>query len=752
MANINIELSNGQKAGETLKQLTNQAAALRKELGGLKPGTEDFVKSAQSLNQVEKRLGDVKEQVKQTTSASDLLKKGWNSLPGAGFFNQIASSFGMMKQGVGGLISSMGMLKGAIAATGIGLLVLAVAALYTWFTKTEAGADRLARVTAIWDAEIRQLTESFERLMNGDIIGFLFGMTIGMYSQIKAADDLAIALDNLEEKESAFQVVQKTGMRDKSELLKMTKDETLTIEDRIKAVDKAMGIAKALNAQEIENQRERLKIISGGNQVISDELIKDLERTGVTMENKKKIFKKGGIKQDDLDEVNQALGRFLEIQASAFDEERELLTVRNKLNKKATKETKDDLTDQKKAFDIYTKALQEQLQVQDNFRALNNEKKLLQIDDQQKREIEKLNQNTDEKILALQGSDLEIFEQTKLLRDIQGQELQAITDKYTKIDADQKLKQAELELATDQNIANEQFLSKEVTAQQYAQVSASNILSYHQQRLAIIKQQLGIESLEYQNEYAKILDLQKAAGLQSIEAIKWLSADGGKALTGSLQTFGTAFTQLASMQEQGSAQWKAFAVAAGTISAIQGSINAYASTSIIPIVGPALAPIAAGIALAAGMYAVGKIKSTKQPSPTKAASGGVFKGPSHAKGGIPIEVEGDEIIMTKGVYNNPPLRAMASAINVAGGGRQFATGGPVNPFENTRGTSSGEKASRGDDPLSRLEQKFEMYARAAAAQAEETSKRIDRIRVTNNLQDTEKGLKTLNRLREEADV
>ena len=82
----------------------------------------------------------------------------------------------------------------------------------------------------------------------------------------------------------------------------------------------------------------------------------------------------------------------------------------------------------------------------------------------------------------------------------------------------------------------------------------------------------------------------------------------------------------------------------------------------------------------------------------------------------------------------------------------FATGGPVNPFDNSRGSVGSGKASIGDDPLFRLEAKFETYAKAAAAQAEETSKRIDRITVTNNLQDTEKGLKTLNKLRHEADV
>ncbi|WP_461054172.1 coiled-coil domain-containing protein [Spirosoma arcticum] len=63
------------------------------------------------------------------------------------------------------------------------------------------------------------------------------------------------------------------------------------------------------------------------------------------------------------------------------------------------------------------------------------------------------------------------------------------------------------------------------------------------------------------------------------------------------------------------------------------------------------------------------------------AKGTVLRGPSHAKGGIQLfnksgyhygEAEGNEIILTKGVYENPLLRAQASALNVAGGGRAFA--------------------------------------------------------------------------------
>jgi hypothetical protein len=62
------------------------------------------------------------------------------------------------------------------------------------------------------------------------------------------------------------------------------------------------------------------------------------------------------------------------------------------------------------------------------------------------------------------------------------------------------------------------------------------------------------------------------------------------------------------------------------------------------------------------------------------AVGGVVQGPSHQQGGVQIwhrngahlgEMEGEEIILTKNVYRDKRLRAAASALNVAAGGRSF---------------------------------------------------------------------------------
>lgn len=86
--------------------------------------------------------------------------------------------------------------------------------------------------------------------------------------------------------------------------------------------------------------------------------------------------------------------------------------------------------------------------------------------------------------------------------------------------------------------------------------------------------------------------------------------------------------------------------------------------------------ITAGITGAIGGVQIASIAAQKF------AQGGIIEGASHANGGVSImggraEVEGNEVILTKGVTENPSLLAAASQLNVMGGGQRFFQQGGV---------------------------------------------------------------------------
>ena len=91
------------------------------------------------------------------------------------------------------------------------------------------------------------------------------------------------------------------------------------------------------------------------------------------------------------------------------------------------------------------------------------------------------------------------------------------------------------------------------------------------------------------------------------------SLNAGKALLGNIS----------SLVGEGTAVGKAAAVASTTIDTYQSANAAYKSVVGIPVVGPALAPVAAGVAVASGLMSVKKILSTKTPGNKSAGGGGV---------------------------------------------------------------------------------------------------------------------------------
>lgn len=700
MAEIVVTLVNGELAGRTMQSLKKDIGLASREVDKAKIGTLEWVKANEKLEKAKGLHADLKKQIEGTASASDLLKKAWNNLPGAAYFNQIGQSFSMAKQGVGGLISSMGALKGAIISTGIGALVVLVATLFTWFTKTETGGDLLAKVMAALDAVFRQVTESIDRLVKGDIIGFFKGMTTEMVDQTTAAAALADALDELEERESAFQVVQKAGLRDKAELLKMSKEEIRSLQERIAAIDKAGAISRGLNQMELENQREHLKIISGGTAAITDELIKRLEKTGLTQANAKDFFYKGNITQEDLDEANEGLAKFLEIQERAFNEERELLVMRNKLNKK---ERKEDSDAKKKALAAEQKDLKEFLDAQENLRKLANEKKLAEMDNDRLREIEKINQAAEEKILAVQGTEAQMFEQIKLIRELQAIDLNNLEQKYE-----------------DKRIAAHKAYLDKLNADSEAWADEQIRLDQERADFALAMDEVRMGSAQTVTAFLAEMLAKQIGDERAAKAIKKIA--------------GIVDVGINLLKEKAS---NAATAAANPLNAV--TFGAAGAAQLITL------NQAANIRAAVATARILAFKKGGIPS-------GVLRGRSHAQGGIPLVAEGNEIILTKGVFQNAGLRAMASAINVAGGGRSFASGGvpmPSSPYKDRAPVPSGRAGAPGGDPftagINRLIERMDEYQEA-------TDRRIDRIKVTNNLQDTQKGLQLLQQLKDEADV
>ncbi|RZJ90081.1 MAG: hypothetical protein EOO20_09180 [Chryseobacterium sp.] len=112
----------------------------------------------------------------------------------------------------------------------------------------------------------------------------------------------------------------------------------------------------------------------------------------------------------------------------------------------------------------------------------------------------------------------------------------------------------------------------------------------------------------------------------------------------------------ADMFNKGSGAWKALKIAETTITTFQAAMNAYNSLSGIPIVGPALGAIAAGVVAAAGAKAVSNIAKTKVDKQPKFFYGGYTGKKSRGSdqfGNIVGDVHEDEFVIPKAMTQNP---------------------------------------------------------------------------------------------------
>ena len=96
-----------------------------------------------SLEQVSSSINKLDSQVGTTNSAVEGGMQKLDQMTGG-----LITSFKAARTGLKGAVAGMKTLKGAIAATGIGLLVVAVGSLVLWFQKTEKGAEFLEKATA----------------------------------------------------------------------------------------------------------------------------------------------------------------------------------------------------------------------------------------------------------------------------------------------------------------------------------------------------------------------------------------------------------------------------------------------------------------------------------------------------------------------------------------------------------------------------------------------------------------------------
>jgi len=215
------------------------------------------LKMTADTSEVVEDIKDVKEEIKEASEEQTIFSKATDKLKDA---------FKSLKGGVKIVINSFKTLKGAIAATGIGLLVIALGSLVAFFTKTQKGVDLLdqamAGLGAAVDVIIDRISgfgESITKFFSGDFSGAVEGMTktfSGLGDEIvreaKAAASLEKTLQSLIDMEREFSVQKAKNNVIIREAEALAADQNASLETRVTKLKEAMAL---IEEQALEEER-----------------------------------------------------------------------------------------------------------------------------------------------------------------------------------------------------------------------------------------------------------------------------------------------------------------------------------------------------------------------------------------------------------------------------------------------------------------------------------------------------------------
>lgn len=211
---------------------------------------------------------------------------------------------------------------------------------------------------------------------------------------------------------------------------------------------------------------------------------------------------------------------------------------------------------------------------------------------------------------------------------------QALTNEMLKQSDERKKKEQAAEDKSLREIAaaNMKAASESIKANKAAdqQIVQSQTMTYGQ-KLAYLKKDLDSYK-ETIAEKGVLTQEDQQKQQDDLQAYKTIQAEKAKAQQMAVNAIASTLNSAAELVGKNTALGKDIAIAAATISAIQGAISAFTAMAPIPIIGPALGVVAAAAALAAGFAQIKKIEAVKVPG---AAGSGSASSSSGGGGGLP---------------------------------------------------------------------------------------------------------------------
>jgi hypothetical protein len=680
---IDLKL-NGEEFGKNLKDIRSNINQMYKEVQLLEAGSAEWIakmeeigKAEAVLNRVKDKASELKNQYKETAkSATEGNKEMLAITPLGGILGEVNQGWNAMQGFVQGNITRFGVLRGAIAATGIGALLLLFVGLFQYLTKTDEGAKKLEGAMnglrlgfnlimkpvqdlgkyLVWAFENpkKAMADLGDFLVNNLINRFkAFGVilegivemdfkkigdgTVQLASGVEHASDkmsdlwqgaqkladelgkafdqgaaLADLMDTIDERESNLLVTNAKAEEQIGRLLLQAKDRTKTESERLALLDRA-------NNLEVKRLQESIQL----SQLKLNAAKMEYDQAAKTENQSDEQYRK----------LKEAEAELINLRASSLELQEKITNRRNALldSEEATRKAAADL-EAKQREDLAKKELDVARRYSDLVVANiadESERKRAQIELAYQRSLQ------DAQLNGTLTTELEL--QLRIQRDT------AITALEKSIEdrrREEIIRKQDIQAEEQRAAVDALILSEEVKEQKVYEINRLSL----QNRLILLRDQYGAQSNEVRKAQNEILKLdtehyRKRTELATrSENVKVALAKAG--LEASAQTF-RGFQDLLSADEEArrknATAIKVFKMAELITSGIVevGNIWKHAA-DLGPVAGPIFAAIQTGLAGARTTFGVGRIATTlfRKGAMFSPLGGHANFGQSHEDGGI----------------------------------------------------------------------------------------------------------------------
>jgi hypothetical protein len=631
-----------EQTATTFKELKKSVADLEKELENTDFGSEQF----KDLN---KELKNSKGALSEATSSTMSLSEKLGSIGGP---------IGGAIQGVMGL----GKAFTALVMNPIGAVIAALGLIFMAVKKamesTEEGGFKLAQafaaISGILDPVIKLVGQLGVVLIDGVLKGLeavqkgleFLGFD-ALADASRDAEALAESTNKVEEAEGDLAVARAEQNKQLAEAREIISDTNVSLEDRQKALQDVKKSEESLASREVElaktrlaNAQENLRLKGESKEALDAE-----EAALIALSNTEQ--NQAAVRRKNI-KAEQALQREGEAAEKEAAEARKKRSEDRIKNAEAVAKVEQDLN-----LALILDENEKLLKVAElNFNAQIAEIDALKTTEAKKKEL---------RLLAIKEFGLE-KDKLDAAANQKAIDAQKVIDDKAKADAqlayDLEVRRIQALIALDQmkydegQVMGEEDLQNTINLQkQLTDQLLTNDKLTAEERL-LIQEQF--------NQFSGKLTRQRNQDELDAERLKLVAIAG---LLGQ-------FAELAGEQ---SIFGKAAAVAQATINTYLGATAAYTNALAVPGIGLTLAPIAAGLAVAAGLKSVQKILFTEVPETPKFAMGGIVGGYGYGtEDNITARVSSGEAIMSAGAVDL--FSPILSLMNVAGGGKSFSGG------------------------------------------------------------------------------